>query len=68
MKIEDINKYLLEIKYNQESQKYFWEIWLNDNIILKSDREYEREQDCKIHLINLCNAFRYINSDKQIML
>ncbi len=68
MNTKDINKYILEIKYNNETQKYFWEIWVNGNITLKSDKEYEREYDCKIHLISLCNAFRYIDVNKQITL
>lgn len=64
----EINKYILEIKYNKETQKYFWEILINGNLTLKSDREYDREHDCKIHLISLCNAFRFIHADNQINL
>ena len=68
MGIGDINKYILEIKFNAKTKKYFWEIWINEKLTLTSDREYEREYDCKMHLISLCNAFRYIYADKQITL
>ena len=68
MDAENINKYQLKIIPNNETHKYFWEIWVNGNIILKSDREYKTENDCKTHLVNLCNAFRYIYADKQIEL
>lgn len=66
MKAEDINKYILEIKYNKVTQKHYWEIYINGNTILKSDREYKTEKDAKIHLISISNAFRYLLADGQI--
>ena len=63
---QDVNKYILKTDVNQETKKYFWEIHLNGNVILKSDREYNTESDCHLHLMSLANAFRYLCADKQI--
>jgi hypothetical protein len=68
MNIEDINKYILEIKFNLENENYFWEIWKNENIILKSDRGYKTKYECNKHLITVCAAFKYLYEDKQITL
>ena len=66
MNIEDINKPILKIEFNIETKKHFWVIWKNENIILKSDREYETKNDCYKHLIAICTAFKYLYADKQI--
>lgn len=62
------NQCTLKVQHNNETKKFYWEIWVDEYLTLKSDREYKNEYDCNIHLVELCNAFRYIYASKQIQL
>ncbi len=68
MNIEDINKHILKIDYNIKTHKYFWEIWINEKLLIKSTMEYDSERDCKIHLISLHLGFRYIYKNGDLKL
>ena len=66
MKIEDINSYILTIKLNQETSKYFWTVYINEDLLLKSTIEYDSERDCKIHLTSLHLGLRYLQKSDQL--
>jgi hypothetical protein len=68
MNVEDMNKQKLKINYNLKAQKYSWEIWLNESLLLSSDREYDSEYDCKIHLNSIALAFRYLVNNGDLKL